>query len=85
MAERLLELLNEAKDLIGKQPPTGQFDAYPRYLKATDIMEIMQVSKTKAHKMMKEHDFPLIKVGKSVRVEREQFFQWIMKHSNKVS
>lgn len=77
MNSKALELLNQAQELIGKEPPSGQFDAYPRYLKATDIMEILQVSRSKARTIMYDPTFPLIKLGRSIRVEREQFFSWI--------
>lgn len=79
MTEKLLELLNEAKDLLGKQPPAGQFDAYPTYLTCKDIQDILQVSKSKANSIMHMKGFPLIKLGKSLRVEREQFFKWLQK------
>jgi predicted DNA-binding transcriptional regulator AlpA len=77
MENQILELLNQAQELIGKEPPTGQFDAYPRYLKVTDIMDILQVSRSKARTIMYDPTFPLIKLGRSIRVEREQFFQWV--------
>lgn len=77
MVDQALKLLNEAATLLGKEPPPGQFDAYPQYLKAKDIADILQVSDSKALKIMHEPDFPLIRLGRSMRVEREQFFQWI--------
>lgn len=79
MVEKALQLLNEAKELLGKEPPTGQFDAYPRYLSTKDVMEILQVSRSKAQNIMKESDFPLIRLGKLMKVEREQFFNWVRK------
>lgn len=80
--EKALHLMNEAKELLGKEPEADQFNAYPQYLSCKDIEEIMQVSKSKANSMMKEKGFPLIRLGKIMRVERKQFFEWVQKKQN---
>jgi hypothetical protein len=54
------------------------FAAYPLYLKAKDIMDILQVSKTKAHEIMKDPDCPTLTIGRNKRVQRDKFFQYIL-------
>lgn len=82
--EKALQLMNEARELLGKEPPDGQFDAYPKYLRTKDICEIMQVSVSTANRMMNEPDFPLIRFRGTKRVEREQFFRWITRKTEEM-
>lgn len=83
--EKALTLLNEAKELLGKEPPAGFFSAYPYYLDAKDIMEITGYSKSKVRNMMISPDFPLMRHGKRMKVQREQFFAYLRKYTNQVS
>lgn len=55
------------------------FAAYPLYLKATDIMDALQVSKTKAYEILKDPECPTVKIGGSVRVHRDKFFDYLIK------
>lgn len=81
-AEKVLQLMNEAQDLLGKEPPADMFSAYPYYLSCKDITEILGCSKATANRMMNGPDFPLLRHGKLMRVQREQFFAYIQKHTN---
>lgn len=63
------------------------FSNYPLYLKYTDIMDIMQVSKAKAYTMMNDlmqHPGIVFRQGKSVRVHRDRFFQYVAEQSGMV-
>jgi hypothetical protein len=60
------------------------FANYPLYLKYTDIMDILQVSKAKAYTMMNEmQNIPgiVFKQGGSVRVHRDRFFNFVAEQS----
>lgn len=52
---------------------------YPMVLKASDIAEILRVSKPKAYEIMEDPTFPLIKMGRNKRVLRDSFMEWLMK------
>ncbi|MCY9593757.1 DNA-binding protein [Paenibacillus chitinolyticus] len=54
------------------------FQAYPLYLKASDIMDALQVSKTKAYEILQRPDCPTVTLGKSKRVHRDKFFEYIV-------
>lgn len=56
-------------------------DDYPLILTATDLSEIMKVSKRTAYEVMNNSDFPLIRIGKCKRVDREEFFSWLEKQT----
>jgi len=52
-------------------------DIYPIILTASDISEILKVSKPTAYELMDKDDFPLIKIGRCKRVLRDEFFLWL--------
>ena len=51
---------------------------YPMVLKASDIAEILRVSEPKAYAMMEEPSFPLIRSGRTKRVLRDNFMEWLV-------
>ncbi|ARK28742.1 helix-turn-helix domain-containing protein [Halalkalibacter krulwichiae] len=50
---------------------------YPIILKVGDIAEIIGVSDRSAYEIMERPDFPLIRIGRQKRVQREAFFGWL--------
>lgn len=55
---------------------------YPLILTAEHIAEIMGVSKRIAYEIMEYKGFPLIRLGRLKRVNREAFFKWVEKQAN---
>jgi excisionase family DNA binding protein len=49
----------------------------PLVLKVEQVAEILGVSKRRAYEIMDLKTFPLLKVGRSKRVSRDAFFQWL--------
>lgn len=52
-------------------------ESYPLILTADHISEIMGVSKRIAYEFMEYKGFPLIRVGRLKRVNRDAFFNWL--------
>lgn len=50
---------------------------YPIILKVKEIAEILSVSERSAYDLMERPDFPLIRIGRQKRVQREAFFDWL--------
>ena len=50
---------------------------YPIILTAVHLSEILMVSKSTAYELMEQKTFPLIKLGRSKRVLRDAFFNWL--------
>lgn len=50
---------------------------YPTVLTASDIAEILLVSKPTAYAVMEEKSFPLIRFGRTKRVLKKEFFNWL--------
>ncbi|WP_044338084.1 helix-turn-helix domain-containing protein [Rossellomorea aquimaris] len=62
-----------------------KIEDYPMILKASDIAEILSVSKPTAYELMNQSDFPLIKFGRCKRVFKAEFFDWLSKLQSNVS
>jgi glycyl-tRNA synthetase beta subunit len=50
---------------------------YPVILTAEHVAEILEISKQVAYEVMESQDFPLIRVNRFKRVNREAFFRWL--------
>lgn len=57
-----------------------EIESYPLVLTAVEISQILKISKPTAYELMNRRDFPLIRIGRSKRVLREEFFLWLSKY-----
>ncbi|MEH7307948.1 helix-turn-helix domain-containing protein [Neobacillus drentensis] len=57
----------------------NNIEDYPIILTASHIADILSVSKPTAYELMDQDSFPLIKIGRSKRVLKDQFFLWLSK------
>jgi excisionase family DNA binding protein len=55
---------------------------YPLILTADHIAEIMGVSRRIAYEMMEYKGFPLVRIGRLKRVNRDSFFYWLETRAN---
>lgn len=52
-------------------------ELYPVVLTANEISQILRISKPTAYVLMEKPGFPLIRIGRTKRVLKDQFFHWI--------
>ena len=38
-----------------------------------EVAEILKISRSKAYELMKSKNFPLLKIGKNIRIEKNKF------------
>jgi excisionase family DNA binding protein len=50
---------------------------YPLILTVKDIQEILGIGKRVAYELMERNDFPMVRIGRLKRVNRDSFFNWI--------
>jgi excisionase family DNA binding protein len=50
---------------------------YPMVMQVEHVAEVLDISKRVAYELMERQDFPLIRVGRLKRVNRDSFFQWL--------
>ena len=60
----------------------GEIKDLPMLINADDIAKVFRVSKGRAYQMMKQ--LPTVKIGRSVRVRKEDFVDWIVSNVDKV-
>ncbi|MCD7034343.1 helix-turn-helix domain-containing protein [Metabacillus sp. GX 13764] len=56
---------------------------FPFTMTAKHVAEILGIGPKKAYEIMEEKGFPLIRIGRHKKVNREAFFNWLESHSNK--
>lgn len=54
-----------------------EIESLPIILSAKDISQILKISKPSAYDLMEREDFPLIRLGRTKRVLRDEFFSWL--------
>jgi excisionase family DNA binding protein len=50
---------------------------YPLVLQVEHISEILGISRRVAYEVMESKGFPLVRVGRLKRVNRDSFFKWL--------
>ena len=59
------------------------FDQLPLTLRAEDIAQALDLSRAGAYALMHSEDFPCIRIGKCMRVEKNAFLAWLNTQSRK--
>lgn len=47
-----------------------------------ELKEILKISRSKAYELVKMKDFPIIKIGKSIRINKDELFKWLQNQKN---
>ncbi len=58
------------------------FDNLPLVMTVSDVQYALRVSKPNAYKIMASADFPKMKIGKRVLVEKDAFKKWLANIAN---
>ena len=46
-------------------------------LTISDISKLLKISRSKAYFLTKQKDFPIIKIGKCIRVRKDELLNWL--------
>lgn len=46
-------------------------------LTVLDMAKLLKISRSKAYSITKEKNFPLIKIGKCIRIKKEELFKYL--------
>lgn len=55
------------------------FSQLPLTLTPMDIKEILGISRSNAYALCNSKDFPAIRIGKLIRISKEEFIEWVRK------
>lgn len=59
------------------------YDELPLMLNAENVKDILGISISSAYELMKEKDFPSVRIGNRIVVPKEEFRAWISGQVNK--
>ena len=59
------------------------YDELPLFMNARQVANALGISKTTAYVLMSDEEFPSIKIGTRILVERSKFKEWVEKSSEK--
>lgn len=46
-------------------------------LTVVEMAKLLKISRSKAYSLTKEKNFPIIKIGKSIRVLKNELYKWL--------
>lgn len=55
------------------------FSQLPLILTPMDIKEILGISRSNAYALCHSKDFPAMRIGKLIRISKEEFIEWVKK------
>lgn len=51
-------------------------------LTVLDMAKLLKISRSKAYELIKKDKFPIIKIGKCIRINKNQLFKWLHNTKN---
>lgn len=57
-------------------------DELPETMVMEDVAKYLRIARSSAYELAKHPDFPALKFGRSVRVNREAFLRWVQSSTN---
>lgn len=60
-----------------KRSQYQSYDELPLFLNAKMVADVLGVSPSSGYELMREKDFPALKVGSRIVVPREKFVAWV--------
>ncbi len=66
-----------------KQSVYKSYDELPIMLNANHVKNVLGISISSVYELMRENDFPSVKIGNRLIVPKEKFIEWINKRSSR--
>lgn len=51
-------------------------------LTVSDMANFLKISRSKAYELVKNESFPIIKIGKCIRINKNELFKYLMNYNN---
>ena len=64
-----------------KESNYKNYDELPLFLNAKTVAKVLSVSPSSCYELMHEPDFPVLKIGSRMVVPKEQFVEWVLRHT----
>lgn len=53
-----------------------------KFMRINELREILDISRTVADRLCSMSDFPSLKIGRKIYIDREKFYVWLSNHIN---
>lgn len=60
---------------------TLSLEDLPPILTVSEVAAYLRIGRTMAYELARHKNFPAIRVGRSVRVPRDRFLEWVQRHT----
>ena len=60
---------------------TNNFDQYPPVMNASQLSEVLGISRAGAYQLLHQETFPTLQVGKRLLVPKDKLILWIDNHT----
>ena len=64
-----------------KQSSYKSYEDLPLFLNVNDLPKALGIAPSSCYELMHEKDFPSIRIGKRLVVQREKFIEWVDEQS----
>ena len=64
-----------------KQSSYKSYEDLPLFLNVNDLSKALGIAPSSCYELMHEKDFPSIRIGKRLVVQREKFIEWVDEQS----
>ena len=64
-----------------KQSSCKSYEDLPLFLNVNDLSKALGIAPSSCYELMHEKDFPSIRIGKRLVVQREKFIEWVDEQS----
>ena len=64
-----------------KESSYKSYDDLPLFLTSATVAKVLGVSPSSGYELMHEPGFPVLRIGNRMVVPKEQFVQWVKKHT----
>ena len=64
-----------------KESSYRSYDELPLFLNAATVAKVLGISPSSGYELMHEPDFPMLKIGSRMVVPKEQFVEWVLRHT----
>ncbi len=64
-----------------KESSYKSYDDLPLFLNSATVAKVLGVSPSSGFELMHEPGFPVLRIGNRMVVPKEQFVQWVKKHT----
>ncbi len=57
------------------------YDELPLFLNAQMVAKVLGISPSSGYELLREKDFPSLRIGNRIVVPKEEFIRWVEKHT----